>query len=88
MHTRGSIHQWIPRRDNQTVQSLQLQEVVAGALTIIAFALTIACALNIACALIIARRAQIDSLQLQEVAAGALTNCYSVRANFYSVRAT
>ena len=29
MHTRGSIHQW-----DQTVQSLQLQEVVAGALTI------------------------------------------------------
>ena len=42
MHTRGSIHQWIPRREDQTVQSLQLQEVVAGALTIIACALTIA----------------------------------------------
>ena len=78
--------------NNQTVQSLQLQEVATGALTVIACAQTSVCALSIACALRIARRAQSDCLQLQEVVAGALTiaraNCYSVRANCYSVRAT
>ena len=61
MHTRGSIHQWIPRREYQTVQRLQLQEVVAGAQTIIAFALTIAFAL------IIARRAQSDTATARAV---------------------
>ena len=61
MHTGGSIHQWIPR-ENQTVQSLQLQEVATGALTIIACALTI-----IACAQIIARRAQSDTATARDV---------------------
>ena len=56
MHIRESLHQWwIPRREDQTMQSLQLQEVANGALTIIA------------CALIIARRAQSDTATARDV---------------------